>query len=158
MYIMARAAMTAALLTGAVQAPFKGQQLSAQAKAAPVAYVIPDPLPDGPALPNDDQLDCPQILAESRGRLSQLSDLETERDAIVYKKGAKTKALEVAGTLLGGALPGPLGQGASMASAAAQFATTRADAKVNYGSIDRRLDWVMDRMDLMNSLYQARCL
>jgi hypothetical protein len=150
--------IAAVVLAGVIQAPSRAQRSPTEANAVPVSYVIPNPLPEGPGLPNDEKLSCRQILEESRGRLRQLDDLDAERSAVVYKKGAKTKALEVAGTVLGGMLPGPLGQGASTAAAAAQLATTRDDAKANYGDIDGRAQWVMNRMDHVNSLYQARCL
>lgn len=147
-------ATIALLLAGTL--PSMAQQTPASAVASP-DYPIPDPLPEGPALPGDDKLSCAQVLAESRGRLAQLDVIEAEREAVVYKKGAKTRALEAAG-MVGGMLPGPLGSVASMASATAQMKTTREDAKANYGAIDRKSDWVMDRMDLMNATYQRDCM
>ncbi|NIJ18885.1 hypothetical protein FHS95_000554 [Sphingomonas naasensis] len=150
-------AMIAMLLVGVVAAPAYPRQATAPAAAQAQDLPIPDPLPDGPALPGDDKLSCAQVLAESRGRLAQLDVIEAQRDAIVYKKGAKTRALEAAGTV-GGMLPGPFGSVASMASATAQIKTTRDDAKTNYGAIDRKADWVMDRMDLMNATYQRDCM
>lgn len=147
----------ALVLAGALAAPSIAQQLPAAADGAPAVWAIPDPLPEGAALPGDDKLSCAQVLAESRGRLAQLDAIEVEREAIVYKKGAKTRALEAAG-MVGGMLPGPFGSAAAMASATAQMKTTREDAKANYGAIDRKSDWVMDRMDLMNATYQSDCM
>ena len=150
-------ATIALLLVGAPAVPVTAQQVPATTEAAPASYAIPDPLTEGAALPGDDKLSCAQVLAESRGRLAQLDAIEAEREAIVYKKGAKTRALEAAGTV-GGMLPGPLGSVASMASATAQMKTTREDAKANYGAIDRKSEWVLDRMDLMNATYQRDCM
>lgn len=149
--------MHGALRLGIGMALLAGVAAPLDVQEAPVAYAIPNPLPDGPALPGDDKLSCAQVLAESRGRLKQLDEIEAAREAIVYRKGAKTKALEAAG-MLGSMLPGPIGKAAAMASATAQMETTRADAKANYGDIDRKSDWVMDRTDLMNETYKQRCL
>lgn len=149
--------MGAALPICLGQAATVAQEAPAPQAADPASLAIPDPLTKGATLPGDDKLTCPQVLAESRGRLAQLDVIEKEREAIVYKKGAKTRALEMAGTLLGGALPGPLGQAASLASASAQMATTRSDANANYGAIDRKSEWVMDRMDRMNEMYLRDC-
>lgn len=140
----------------AAAVPLAAQQTPARPIEGP-DFAIPDPLPEGAALPGDEKLSCAQVLAESQARLAQLDAIEAEREAIVYRKGAKTRALEAAGTV-GGMLPGPFGTVAAMASLKAQMNTTREDAKANYGAIDRKSDWVMDRMDLMNATYQQRCL
>lgn len=129
--------------------------------AAPEAaesFPTPEIIPDSPIMKGDSQLSCPKILAEARAREKQLDIVTAERDSITYKKGAETRALETAGMAAGMALPGPLGQAAATAAMMGQMATTKKDAKTNYGDVDKKYDWVMDRMSLMHSLYQRKCL
>jgi hypothetical protein len=118
-------------------------------------FATPDPVPDSPALPGDERLDCPTLRAEGDFRLAQHGQLDQEAEAIDYKKGGKTRALETLGTV-GGAVP-IIGGAISMGALMAQMETTREDAKANYGAIDRKAQWVLDRMSRMHELYRAKC-
>jgi hypothetical protein len=119
------------------------------------AFATPDPIPDNLDMPGDGQLDCRTIRAEAEFRLKQYDQIGKEAEAIDYKKGAGTRALEALGTV-GGAVP-VIGSAISMGAMIAQMETTREDAKANYGAIDRRAQWVLDRMSHMHELYQAKC-
>ena len=118
-------------------------------------FATPDPIPDSLEMPGDGQLDCRTIRAEADFRLKQYDQIGQEAEAIDYKKGAGTRALEALGTV-GGAVP-VIGSAISMGAMMAQMETTREDAKANYGEIDRRAQWVLDRMSHMHDLYRAKC-
>lgn len=146
-----RAAATSLALIAAAAPAF------AQSGAGSPAFLTPSPLPEGPELPGDDDLKCPVILAESKARQQELDRIEVERNGIVYQKGAGTQALKAAGVAAGMALPGPAGQIAARAALEAQKETTKVDAEANYGEIDARFEWVLDRMDHVHELYRTRC-
>jgi hypothetical protein len=154
------AVMKTYLLIAAAYAALTALPVSAQDAETPepALYPTPEVIPDSPIMKGDSQLTCPQILAEARSREKQLDIVTAERDSITYKKGAETRALETAGMAAGMALPGPLGQAAATAALMGQMATTKKDAKTNYGDVDKKWDWVLDRMTLMQSLYQRKCL
>lgn len=118
-------------------------------------FTTPDPVPDSLDMPGDDRLDCPTIRAEADFRLAQYDELGEERDQMAYKKGGGTRALEALGTV-GGVVP-VIGGAISMGALVAQMETTRKDAKANYGAIDKRAQWVLDRMSRMHELYRTRC-
>lgn len=119
-------------------------------------FPTPSPLPDGPALPGDEALDCASLYAESKYRLAENNKLSKQALDKTYVKGAETKALETVG-MLGGMIP-VLGSVVSMGAAMGQMATTKADAERNYGEIDRKSDWALDRMVYVSDLYRKRCI
>ena len=129
---------------------------AALAQNAPEAFVTPDPLPDRVEMPGDNTRSCPSIRAEADHRLAEYDAIGKERDAMDYQKGGKTRALEALGSV-GGSIP-VIGGAVAMGALMGQMESTREDAKANYGAIDKRADWVLDRMSYLHELYRTRCV
>lgn len=127
----------------------------ALAQNAPEAFDTPNPVPDRVEMPGDSTRSCPSIRAEADYRLAEYDAIGKERDTMDYQKGAKTRALEALGTV-GGSIP-VIGGAVAMGALMAQKESTREDAKANYGAIDRRADWVLDRMSYLHELYRTTC-
>jgi len=137
-----------------------GFAASATSPPAPAAelqtFATPDPVPDRVDQPGDSERSCASIRAEADYRLSEHEAIGMEAEAIDYQKGAKTRALEALGTV-GGAIP-VVGGAVAMGALMGQMETTREDAKANYGAIDKRANWVLDRMSYLHELYRTRCV
>ena len=147
LYLLAVAAATAA-------AASPGSTVSAGAPSP--RFATPSPVPDSANLPGDEAMDCASIRAEGDYRMNQYSALGRERDGIGFQKGGETRALEVLGSI-GGAVP-IIGGLISMGSAMAQMGTAKKDAEANYGEIDRKSEWVLNRMSLMHETYRTQCM
>jgi len=119
-------------------------------------FPTPSPLPAGPELPGDETRDCASLYAESKYRLAESDKINHEALNKTYVKGAKTQALEVAGQL-GGMIP-VLGSLISMGSMMGQLESNREDGERNYGELNRRSDWALDRMVHVSNLYRNRCI
>ncbi len=115
------------------------------------------------ARPGDGRLSCPEILAESQARLRELEILEKAQEQVRVDPSARTQAITAAMQALGlvaGALPLPLplGQAAGTAIATAQMQSYTRESQAAYGPLEAQFDFALERMDLMNLLYQRRCL
>ena len=143
---------TSAALAGDATTPAPAPSPSSNAERFPT----PSPLPDGPELPGDETRDCASLYAESKYRLSQNDKINQQALDKKYVKGAGTKALETVGAL-GGMVP-VLGGLISMGAAMGQMGTTKADAERNYGELNRKSDWALDRMVYVSDLYRNRCI
>ena len=119
-------------------------------------FVTPSPVPATPNMPGDEAMDCAAIRAEGDYRLSQYNSLGRERDGMGFQKGGETRALEALG-MIGGAIP-VIGGLISMGSSVAQMGTAKKDAEANYGDIDRKSEWVLNRMSLMHETYRTQCM
>jgi hypothetical protein len=130
--------------------------IAASTGTAGARFPTPSPIPDTVVLPGDETLACPDIRAEGDYRMSQYNSLGRERDGMGFQKGAESKALEAVG-MIGGAIP-VIGGLISMGSAMAQMGTAKKDAEANYGEIDRKSEWVLNRMSHMHETYRTQCM
>lgn len=126
------------------------------ASTAEQRFPTPSPLPAGVALPGDETRDCGSLYAESKYRLAESNEINHEALNKTYVKGGTTRALETAGQL-GGMIP-VLGSIISMGSMMGQMASTKEDAERNYGELDRRSNWALDRMVYVSDMYRTRCI
>ena len=150
MFLFTAAGALASAIAGAAQAA------PSAAEVAKPRFSTPNPIPGSVVLPGDEALDCPTIRAEGDYRLSQYNALGRESNAIDFQKSAETRALETVGALAG-MIP-VVGQVIGAASMVAQIGTARKDAKVNYGEIDGKSEWVLNRMSHMHETYRTRCM
>ena len=129
---------------------------AALAQNSSETFDTPSPVPDRVEMSDDSTRSCPSIRAEADYRLAEYEAIGKERDTMDYQMGAKTRALEALGTV-GGSIP-VIGGAVAMGALMAQKESTREDAKANYGTIDKRGEWVLDRMSYLHELYRARCV
>lgn len=115
------------------------------------------------ALPGDSKLSCPEILAESQFRTKELEILQEAMDKVEVNPSARTQAITAAMqavSLLAGALPMPVpvANAAGKAVATAQMQSFSKDFQEAYAPLDTQFDFALERMDLMNALYQRKCM
>ena len=156
LYLVLAAALSAQDPAPATAAPAPPAPPAAAPLTNEQRFPIPSPLPNGPALAGDDARDCASLYAESKYRVAQSNQLNQQALNKTYQKSAETKALETM-SQVGGMIP-ILGDIIAMGSAMGQMATTKADAERNYGELNRKSDWALDRMVYVSDLYRKRCI
>lgn len=152
--------IAAAMISPASAAETEGTAAATTAAATPISnaerFPTPSPLPEGPALPGDETRDCASLYAESKYRLAENDKINHETLNKTYVKGAKTQALEAAGQL--GGMISVLGGLISMGSMMGQMASNKEDGERNYGELNRRSDWALNRMVYVSDMYRNRCI
>jgi hypothetical protein len=112
-------------------------------------------------LPGDSKLTCEQLRAEGDFRMKELDILQKAMEDIEVNPSAKTQALSVAMQGIGAlasALPMPVARLVGTAGMTAYLDSASEDLKKVYAPLDKQFDFAMDRMDLMYSLYERKCL
>lgn len=132
--------------------------LGAFALSMPIAVSA---APPAGALPGDEQMSCPAILAEVNARNAEMDSLQAELDQVEAKPSVRTHAVTAAATVVAAIashIPSPvIGTAISSVGSTAALKSFGEDMKKAEAPLTDRHDFALERMDWMSGLYRKKC-